>query len=186
MRTSVSIVFALMIATTAVYGRDDIVITATKKTMDEFKGGEQDLWRGTSRSVEKQVFYEIEVKSRSPAVPSDLTVEWLILIEGAGGRVFPGTLGRRSITLALGQATTLETDPVKLEGREWRGGLNPGTVEDSIAGYGIRVLATDGSIVAEKYDPPSVKSRVDWNLLAESQSEKIRKAPPRLRPLRAP
>ncbi|MBU1693290.1 MAG: hypothetical protein KKC51_04935 [Verrucomicrobia bacterium] len=186
MKTTASIVFALLMATAAVHGRDDIVITATKKSLDEFKGSEQDLWRGTSRSVEKQVLYEVEVKSRSPAVPSDLTVEWLILVEGAGGRVFPGTLGRQSITVATGQSATLQTEPVKLVGREWRGGPRPGTVEDDIAGYGIRVLATDGTLLAEKYEPPSVKSRVDWKLLDASQSDKILKQPPRLRPLRAP
>jgi len=184
MRTTASIVFALLMATAIVHGRDDIVITATKKTMDEFKGGEQALWRGTSRSVEKQVFYEIEIKSWSVAVPSDLTVEWLILVEGAGGRVFPGTLGRKSIGLTAGHSATIETEPVKLLGREWRDGPNPGTVEDDIAGYGIRVLATDGAVLAEKYEPLSVKSRVDWNLLDASKSEDIRKLPPRLRPLR--
>jgi hypothetical protein len=186
MKSTTSLMIALLMAGTAVQGRDDIVITATKKTLDEFKGSEQDLWRGTSQAVEKQVLYAIEVQSRSPAVPSDLTVEWLILVEGAGGRVFPGTFGRKSITVAVGQSTTIETEPVKLEGREWRNGVNPGTVKDDIAGYGIRVLATDGALLAEKYEPSSAKSRVDWNLLGESQGEKIRRLPPRLRPLRAP
>ena len=49
--------------------------------------------------------------------------------------------------------------------REFRGGPNPGTIEDKIAGYGIRVMAPDGALVAEKYDPASMKDRIDWKLL---------------------
>lgn len=186
MRLTVGVVSALLVATAAVQGRENIEITATKKTRDTSKGGEQDLWRGTSRAVEKLVYYEIGLKSWSAGAPSDVNVEWLILVEGAGGRVFPGTFGSRSLALSAGQAATLETDDVKLEGREWTDGLNPGTVKDEIAGYGIRVRAADGAVLAEKYEPPSVKSRVDWNLLDESRGEKIRKLPPRLRPLQAP
>lgn len=170
----------------AACARDNIEITATRKTLDTRKGNEQDLWRGTSQAVEKQVYYEIELKSWSPAVPSDVTVEWLVLVEGAGGRLFPGTFGSKSVSLALGQSATVETEPVKLEGREWTGGLNPGTVEDSIAGYGIRVLSTDGAVLVEKYEPSSVKPDVDWNLAAGDQGERVRKLPPRLRPLKAP
>ncbi|MBP7829046.1 MAG: hypothetical protein KA248_03930 [Kiritimatiellae bacterium] len=166
--------------------RDHIEITATKKTLDTLKGNEQDLWRGTSRSVNKQVAYEIELKSWSAATPTDLNVEWLILVEGGGGRVFPGTWGRRSVSLPLGQSVKLETEPVELEAREWTDGTNPGVVKDDIAGYGIRVLATDGTVITEKYEPPSIQSRVDWNLLDEARGDKIRKLPPRLRPLRAP
>ncbi|HOW96425.1 MAG TPA: hypothetical protein P5567_12085 [Kiritimatiellia bacterium] len=166
--------------------RDNIEITATKKTLDARKGNEQDLWRGTSRSVEKQICYSIELKNWSPATPTDVKVEWLILVEGAGGRLFPGTFGSKSISLALGQPVVVETEAFKLEGREWTGSLNPGTVEDDIAGYGIRVLSTDGTVLAEKYDPLSAKANVGWNLLDESSGEKARKLPPRLRPLKAP
>lgn len=186
MKTRSAMLILSLLAVSAALGREDIAITATKKTLDERKGGEQDLWRGTSRSLEKTIYYDIEITVWSPAVPLDVKVEWLILIEGAGGRLFPGTFGEKSIGLALGQPLTMPTEPVKLEGREWTGGPNPGTVQDRVAGYAVRVLSTDGKVLAEKYEPVSVKGDADWSLLDEGRTGTRTGPPARRSPLRRP
>lgn len=144
---------------------DMIAISATKKTVDQVKGSEQDLPRGKSRATERLVMYRIDVRRMSPQVPENVVVEWMILVEAAAGRVLPGTMGSKTVQLPLGQSVSVDTDTVRLLGREWRGGPVPGTVQDEIAGYGIRVLGPVGNVLAEKYDPSSAKNRVDWKLL---------------------
>lgn len=157
---------ALILALSALNAAADLVtITATKKTVDEIKGTEQDLPRGKSRAIEKYVLYRIELQSTSTKPLMELSVEWMILVEGAGGNVFPGTMGQKAVDLPFGQKVTLETATVKLLGREWHGGPSPGTVEDTIAGYGVRVIAADGTVLGERYEPASARVRIDWKLL---------------------
>ena len=147
------------------HAAENITIKATQKKVDQTKGAEQDLPRGKSRSVEKRVIYKFEFQRLSTQGPGEFSVEWMVLIEKAEGRTQPATMGQKAVEISFGQSASIETEPFLLLGREWRGGPNPGTVEDTIAGYGVRVLAQDGEIVAEKYDPASAKSRIDWKLL---------------------
>ena len=144
---------------------DNIAIKATAKTVTQSKGTEQDLPRGKSRAFEKHLIYTFDLQSLLTQGPTQFSVEWMVLIEKAEGRTQPATMGQKSLTIPFGQSTSFETESFILLGREWRGGPNPGTVEDTIAGYGIRVTAEDGTIFAEKYDPASTKSRIDWKLL---------------------
>ena len=144
---------------------ENITIKATAKTVSQTKGAEQDLPRGKSRSVEKHMLYKFDFQRLSTQGAAEFSVEWMVLIEKAEGRTQPATMGQKSLAIPFGQSASLETEPFMLLGREWRGGPNPGTVEDTIAGYGIRVMAPDGTIVAEKYDPASTKNRIDWKLL---------------------
>ena len=146
---------------------ETVAISATKKTVDQVKGTEQDLPRGTSRATERLVLYRIDLRRMSPQAPADAVVEWVVLVEAAGGRVLPGTMGSKTVQLPLGQSASVDTDTVRLLGREWRGGPVPGTVQDNIAGYGIRVLGSTGNVLAEKYDPASARTRVDWSLLKQ-------------------
>lgn len=158
-------ILALAMVAGGARAADLVTITATKKTVDQIKGTEQDLPRGKSRATEKYILYRFDLQGASTKPLSDISVEWMILVEGAGGNVFPGTMGQKAVDLPFGQKVTLETATVKLLGREWHGGPVPGTVEDTIAGYGVRVIAPDGTVLAEKYDPASAKMRVDWKLL---------------------
>lgn len=144
---------------------ENIIIKATAKTVNQTKGTEQDLPRGKSRSVEKNMMYKFDLQRLSTQGSDELSVEWMVLIEKAEGRTQPATMGQKSLAIPFGQSASFETESFMLLGREWRGGPNPGTVEDTIAGYGIRVMAPDGTVVAEKYDPASTKSRIDWKLL---------------------
>ena len=144
---------------------DNIAIKATTKTVSQSKGAEQDLPRGKSRAFEKQLIYKFDLQSLLTQGPTQFSVEWMVLIEKAEGRTQPATMGQKSLAIPFGQSASFETEPFMLLGREFRGGPNPGTIEDSIAGYGVRVMAPDGTVVAEKYEPASAKSRIDWKLL---------------------
>jgi hypothetical protein len=144
---------------------ENIIIKATAKTVSQSKGAEQDLPRGKSRSFEKHMMYKFDLQRLSTQGPTEFSVEWMVLIEKSEGRTQPATMGQKSLAIPFGQTATIETESFLLLGREFRSGPNPGTVEDSIAGYGIRVMAEDGTIVAEEYDPASTKSRIDWKLL---------------------
>jgi hypothetical protein len=144
---------------------ENIIIKATAKTVDQTKGTEQDLPRGKSRSVEKHILYKFDLQSLSTQGPTEFSVEWMVLVEKAEGRTQPATMGQKSLAIPFGQTASFETESFMLLGREFRSGPNPGTIEDTIAGYGIRVMAPDGTVVAEKYDPASTKSRIDWKLL---------------------
>lgn len=162
-----SAALALLLLPALAAAVDRFNITATRKTVSQSKGTEQDLPRGKSRSVEKDVVYRFDIQCLAAQAPGSASAEWMVVVEGAGGRFFPGTMGQKGVELAPGRPATIETEPITLVGREWRGGPSPGTVEDTIAGYGIRLLGSDGSLLAEKYDPSSVKSRIDWKLLQE-------------------
>lgn len=158
----------MAISCTCAQAAENIIIKATAKTVDQTKGTEQDLPRGKSRSVEKRMIYKFDLQRLSTQGPNEFSVEWMVLIEKAEGRTQPATMGQKNLTVPFGQTASFETESFILLGREWRGGPNPGTVEDTIAGYGIRVMAADGAVVAEKYDPVSTKSRIDWKLLQAS------------------
>ena len=144
---------------------ESIAIKATAKTVSQSKGAEQDLPRGKSRAFEKHMIYKFDLQRLSTQGSSDFAVEWMILIEKSEGRTQPATMGQKSLAIPFGQSASIETESFMLLGREFRGGPNPGTIEDTIAGYGIRVMSPDGTLVAEKYDPSSVRDRIDWKLL---------------------
>ena len=160
-------IVTICIAMSCAYAQaaENITIKATAKTVSQSKGAEQDLPRGKSRSFEKNMIYKFDLQRLSTQGPTEFAVEWMVLIEKAEGRTQPATMGQKSLAIPFGQSASFETESFMLLGREWRGGPNPGTVEDTIAGYGIRVMAEDGTVVAEKYDPASTKSRIDWKLL---------------------
>lgn len=144
---------------------EGIAVKATAKTVSQSKGAEQDLPRGKSRAFEKHMIYKFDLQNLSTQGPAEFAVEWMVLIEKSEGRTQPATMGQKSLTIPFGQSASLETEKFMLLGREFRGGPNPGTIEDKISGYGIRVMAPDGALVAEKYEPASTKDRVDWKLL---------------------
>ena len=52
----------------------------------------------------------------------------------------------------------------------------PGEVEEHVAGYGVRVLDEGGTVLGEKYGPPSIKSEIDWKRVT-SQKEPRKRFP---------
>lgn len=141
---------------------DNIEIKATKKKVDSHRGSQQQLPRGSTRYSEDHVLYEFSVKARSVKVPSMVKVQWMLLVEGADGRVSPGTRGEKEVDLKLNKAVKIESDTVTLRQREWthRGGA--GEIEDELYGYGIRVLSLDGETLTEKYSSSKAESYVTW------------------------
>ena len=157
---------------------DQITITATKKTAQQSKGSQQELPRGTTQAVEKEIVYVVELRSMIPHPATDLTTEWVLLVEMAGGRVAPGNSGSKPVSLNFGQALSFETGPVTLLSREWNTARGGGTVKDNIAGYGIRVVDSAGAVLAEKYEPLSAKSQIDWTLTSRQKAVDFLSRPP--------
>ena len=164
MKYAIITICMAMVCTCAQAG-ESIAIKATAKTVSQSKGTEQDLPRGKSRAFEKHMIYKFDLQRMSTQGADEFAVEWMVMIEKSEGRTQPATMGQKSLTISFGQSASLETEKFMLLGREFRGGPNPGTIEDKIAGYGIRVMAPDGALVAEKYEPASMKDRIDWKLL---------------------
>lgn len=60
--------------------------------------------------------YRFDLRTRASALKDPLTVEWIIPVEGAGGRTFIGASGRTNFALPFGKPVTLETAPVTMLG----------------------------------------------------------------------
>ncbi len=177
------VAFGLGLTPMHLLAADQVAITMTKKTAQQSKGTQQEVPRGTTRAVEKEIVYVVELRSMIPHA-ADLTAEWVILVEMAGGRVAPGNSGSKSISLNFGQTLSFETGPVTLLSREWNTMRAGGTVKDDVAGYGIRVVDSGGAVLAEKYEPLSIKSQIDWTLISGKKAlDFIGRQPIRTRPM---
>ncbi|MBN1270564.1 MAG: hypothetical protein JXB04_13320 [Kiritimatiellae bacterium] len=168
MRKTIAVLGGVLLVATVSAAFEPIEISATKKTVDARKSAGQALWRGTSRATEKEILYRFDFKRRSAEIPEYVTAQWMVLVEGALGHVVaPRTSGESRIGLPLNQLVNLETEAFSLRGREWTSGPNPGTVEEQLIGYGVRLLNEQGAVLAEKYGPPSLKDSVDWEKLRQ-------------------
>jgi len=170
----------LMVST--VYGRAAVDIKATKKTASKHKGSQQQLPRGQTQSTEDSVYYVLEIKNNSSTAAGAVDLQWIVLLEGAGGRISPATSGTEQLTLSFGRTETVETGTITLRGREWSGRHRSGKVEDEIAGYGVRVLNQQGDVIATKYHPSSIESKVDWDVLSSKKDNRPGKREPLQRP----
>jgi hypothetical protein len=157
-------VLALLLAPGRTAG-EPFTIEVTRKTVSRTKGAEQEVPIGETRAIEKRIVYELSLRRLSTATPSDATVEWIVAVERAGGRTMPGAAERKTVNLPFGQPVRIETPEILLRSREWQNAWQSGAVEDTIAGYGLRILGPDGAVLAEKYEPISVKERIDWSWL---------------------
>ncbi len=154
-----------------------IRISAVRKTASYHKSSQQDLPRGPSRAVEKRVYYRFTLLPQTPDAAGYVNIRWVIMIEGIDGRIRPAEYGESNLHLEFAKPAEFKTRTVTLRGREWSGGKNPGMVAQKTAGYGLIIHNEHGGIIAEKYDPPSIRSAIDWNKLAQPK----KKVPPRLR-----
>lgn len=181
MRNLTIYLLILACAAVSVHAMDAIQISATKKTADSRSSAPQDLPRGRSVATEKDVYYVFEIRSLSTDVPNDLRVEWQILVEKVGGSLQPRTQGNQDININFGQTVKLETEEVKLRSRQWTSGRT-GSVQESIAGYAVRVLTTAGEVLAEKYRPSTIADEITWDTPARPRQMRT----PRQRPSRSP
>jgi hypothetical protein len=139
-------------------------ISALKKTVAKDQSATQELPRGTTRMEEKKIVYQFEVQNQSTEYSQqDLKVRWVVMMEGAEGRSYQDAPGDKTTVLPFGRAVTLETAPITVAERTWRG-MAGRTAEMSqvIEGYGLQILTLDGQVVAEKYEPESLKSEIQW------------------------
>ena len=153
-------------------GAEAITITATKKTADQRKGQAQALPRGSTRVTSKDVFYRFDLQRTIPGGDTETTVEWAVMVEGAGGQFFPGTTGKQKTALPFGQKVTVDSGLVTLMGREWQT-RQKGSISDSVAGYGIRITNEKGALVGEKYYPTTMKQQIHWDTIADQRDNPV-------------
>ena len=147
-------------------------ITVTKKTADQRAGPNQQVGHASARAHEAEMLYRLEFQRLVPSVPENLTVEWLIVVQGAGGNLRPGAHGTDEIVLPPGRTAAMDTKPVTLKGWEWTAGAwhGSGAIREDLYGYAIRVRDDRGTLVGEKYVPKDVEKRADA-LIEELQKQ---------------
>ena len=145
----------------------DVVITATRKKVDEQKS------RSSMQTITTREYaYTVTVTNRSFKAMPQLEVKYMIFYEEAqpGSKDKPATLnlqGKESLTnLENNRPVTFETQPVKLSKSEldghvyWTSGAKSQT-KDSVTGLWFRAFA-DGKIVGEYANPSTTSKKFDW------------------------
>jgi hypothetical protein len=137
-------------------------IKATKKTGDTRKNVQQigNIRRLTN--TEKDIFYQLEISTVSPAAPTNFVVTWAVLVENEKGRLHAGCLGGTTTNFARGARTVeVETDSVELdEHTQQRKNQNFSRGSD-IYGYGIRITDMTGKLLAEKIEPSKAAAEIN-------------------------
>ena len=145
----------------------DVVITATRKKLDEQKS------RSSMETITtKEYSYTVTVTNRSFKAIPQIEVKYMIFYEDAqpGSKDKPATLnlkGTESRTnLENNRPVTFETQPVKLSKSEldgnvyWTSGASSRT-KDAVTGVWFRAYA-DGKIVGEYANPSTTSKKFDW------------------------
>ena len=140
-------------------------VSALKKTVAKDKSESQQLPRGTTRMEEKKVIYQFEIQNQSTAYSQEeLKVRWIVMLEGSEGRAYQDAAGEKATVLPFGRPVTLETAPITLAERTWQGAQGrTAELGQVIKGYGLQILAPDGQMLTEKYEPESLKGEIQWD-----------------------
>lgn len=176
-----AVAFFISFVAMQMFAIDAFDITATKKTVSSRKSEAQSLPRGESRRTEDHVVYEFQVRLKTTSVHPPLKARWQVLLETAEGQIKAAEQGEKMLDITFGQSVTLTTDEVPLFGREWQGRRNPGTIEDTIAGYGIQILDASGTVLSEKYGPNSIQQYIKWNQQTRQRQKSPTDVPPHFR-----
>ena len=161
-------------------------ISAKKDYVHRRQGESQDLPRGSTRLSTKALKYVFTVKRRSLAAPEQAAAgEWIVLVETKDGRLRVGTRGRKDLDPTRGE-NVIETDVIELTEREWKGPRRSGSLEDTLYGYGFRIVGADGAILGEKYSSGKAEKEIDWRIEQREEgkaegAEPQPKRPPRPR-----
>ena len=159
-------------------------VSALKKTVARDQSETQGLPRGSTQLEEKQVVYRFEIQNQSTDhSQQDLDVRWVIMLEGADGRSFQSAPDGKTTVLPFGRPVILETEPIALAERTWRG-LAGRTVETGqvIEGYGLQIRTPEGQLLMEKYEPAALKDKIQWTAAAPAGAADRRILPSRPRP----
>jgi hypothetical protein len=141
---------------------EKVRITATKKTAASHKGPQQSLPNASGRVEEDEVLYRFELQRAALDVPEDLRIQYMLVVQGAGGQLRPGVVKEEEVVLAGPRPVTVESDPVTLRKIEWnRSGLGTGELKETLHGWAVRVMDGKGAILAEKFQPKDLESQID-------------------------
>lgn len=152
-------------------------VKGTKLLDSRTKSGNQNLGFGQTSSTQKDYFYRFDLQALAPQAVGRLKAEWVVMYEDWQGHLRVGTRGVCETNVALSKVTAVETDTVQLNQRNWQGaGGRAGKVEDKIVGYGLKVSDAQGNLLAEEYEPSSLKKGVDWKAAAEAPNEQALRA----------
>jgi len=175
MRTG--IIICLCLVTLGASAVDLVRIKATKQLDSRKSSGKQDVGYGRTSLTQKEYLYRFDAQAVSPQVANPLKFEWVVMIEDWSGRIRPATHGTCETNVAMTRAVSIETDTVELNQRNWQGaGGRTGKVEEKIAGYGLRVTDKNGNLIAENYDPSSLKKEIDWKMVDGQPNEEALRA----------
>jgi hypothetical protein len=165
-------------------GAATVKVKATKYTLSKRHGQTQALPRGPSSTEEKNIGYRFEVQQPGAAPGTQVVLEWMVMVEGVAGRLRQGTSGRETVVFSNALPVLVESGPISLWERSFTRGVNAGSLESAIAGLGWRVRDAQGAVVAEDYDPASIKGFIDWRKIGMLQEEDAAPEPPAGRRLR--
>jgi len=169
MKQAALLLCCCLVGITTTRAADLVRIKAVKKTADTRTSAAQRLPTGQSQAKIKDQYYEISLQALSTDVPNDVFAEWIVLVEKWGGGLTVRSSGREAVDLVFGRPVGLETTSFRLRSREWTSGPRPGTLAESIAGFGIRVVTTAGDVIAEKYSPSSAEKDIRWEEIQRLQ-----------------
>lgn len=171
------VIVLVLAAALGAQAADVLRIKASKQLDSRKNSGNQNLGGGSTSLTQKEYFYRFDVQAISPQVANPLKFEWVVLYEDWEGRSRPGTHGTCETNVAMTRAVSIETETVHLNQRNWRGpGGHSGRIEDKIAGYGLRVTDKDGNLIAEDYDPASLRKEIDWKTVDAQPNEEALRA----------
>lgn len=133
-----------------------ITIKAAKKVAGSRDGG--NITGGKNIDLrERDLYYEFAVRSMVPQ-SSELTVEWVILVETMKGRLRVVSEGNQSITLKPGETSLVETPLFALRSES---GPKGSTAKGEIEGCAVRVTDSAGNLVGVLYEPESRRKQLD-------------------------
>lgn len=143
---------------------EPVKVKASKKTADSHRNTAAAGRRSVERST-KDIFYEFELSTMSPALPDDVTVKWAVVTLDMFGEPRLGTAGEKQITLPKNKATIVETDDFSLASKDVhtvrrRSSANT-SAEEKILGYGVRIVDGAGSLLSETISPGNARKSIE-------------------------
>jgi hypothetical protein len=131
-----------------------ITIKGSKKTADSHHNSSA-AGRKTVTHTSKDVFYEFELTTSSPAAPDNVIVKWVVVTVDPKARMRLGTVGQKEIALTRNKPAAIETEDITIESKSVSGhhGHQSSQSEEKVLGYGVRVFDGNGRIIAEEFNP---------------------------------
>lgn len=134
-----------------------VIVKGLKKTADSHRSSNTQ-GRHQVTHTSKDIFYQFDLTTSSPAVPASIVAKWVVLTEDYKGRPHVGTKGEKEIELPKNKTVSIETDDFNLESRQVRvvgrhKSIGSGEDEEKVLGYGVRIFDGNGNLISEEYNP---------------------------------